>query len=1130
MAIGRSAADHGTCNPIDKRILMIDTLLTTKLRPPRLHRRVLMRTALLDRLAEAMDYRLTVVQAGAGFGKTTTVAALTQHVTGGKWAWYSLDAADRDPQRFLTYLIAAIGQAFPGFPNTAALALQEAVRVSPGGLDTQSWLRVVDVLLNDLNGVQHDTLLILDDYQLVADVAAINAVLDRLLRFLPPYVHVVLASRQAVNFPGLLEWQAKGEVLQFGSAQLALDRREIATLFGTIYGITLNDDEVDTLKSKTDGWPIALQLAWQGLRNMTERTGQSDALALLQHGPQTLAALFAYLAQEVFAQQPQDIRQFLTATAVLRELTPAACGAVSGQGNASGFLTRLDELGLFTTAVGSERYRYHPLFREFLLGQLPADEVCVRHVAAADYFSAGGDYEQAIHHYLGSDAWEQAADAVGQAGEKVLAVGRMDTLETWLRALPPELIATRPRLQILEGDLCRLRGHLDAALERYRAAEQLWRRQIDEAGVSDALRSQALVYLDSGVQAQALLEQALELAERHASPEQKLRLLEMLAENTLNMGQPAQAEALRAKAHALNPSLQIEDRLSVRILLRSGRVHDARRILQAWWQQERQAAAGGQLHAPAAHRETALLLAFIHSVMGEPDAAIEFAQAGIALGERLHSPMLAVFGYTRLGHAWQVKANAMRSSSQQVQQVEHALEASLAAYREARRITDDIGMRRGRLEIMFGLARSSALKGDLDSARRYAAEASEVAQWCGDSWIDAYVALLSASAELAAGNVEGAAAVLPDVLARHRRCGDALGEASSLLQLALAYRALGKLEDLEQSLDALLSLCQDRHYDFLLTLPCLFGLTDAHRGVPLLIHARDRGCKSAYASQLLSRLGLPQIELHPGFQLRVQAFAGFRVWRGTTEIEARDWRRGSARELFQLLLSERGRWMSREQIMERLRPGIDPEASVRDFKAALAALTAALEPERSADQTSSFIAREGSAYRLRPEADIWCDAEVFERECNQGIALMERSGNADGALAQIQQALSLYSGEFLPEAIEAEWTGALRERFSELYQRGSLRLAEALLGAGRLDACIDTCQRILQSMPCCERAYQLTMLAHARRGERPEAVRTYNRCVEQLRAELDITPSRETLVLLQQIVGETSSGDAGTLI
>src|SRR6476661_922851 len=80
-------------------------LLTTKLTPPAGHGQWAPRPRLLQPLAAAARYPLTVVAAPAGFGKTTLLSAWAAGHDG-PVAWVTLDVADRDPQRFWSYLAA----------------------------------------------------------------------------------------------------------------------------------------------------------------------------------------------------------------------------------------------------------------------------------------------------------------------------------------------------------------------------------------------------------------------------------------------------------------------------------------------------------------------------------------------------------------------------------------------------------------------------------------------------------------------------------------------------------------------------------------------------------------------------------------------------------------------------------------------------------------------------------------------------------------------------------------------------------------------------------------------------------------------------------------------------------------
>ncbi len=277
----------------------------------------------------------------------------------------------------------------------------------------------------------------------------------------------------------------------------------------------------------------------------------------------------------------------------------------------------------------------------------------------------------------------------------------------------------------------------------------------------------------------------------------------------------------------------------------------------------------------------------------------------------------------------------------------------------------------------------------------------------------------------------------------------------------------------------------------------------------MLIEARNRRIRPAYVSRVLASLGLPDIDVHPGYQLRVQTLGAFRAWRGEIEIAPREWQRDKARQLFQLLLTHRDHWLQRDEIVDRLWPNLAPESAARDFKVALNALNKAIEPNRSGEATFAFVVREGSAYRLRPEADVWLDATEFDKACEVGLRTSD--------LAQLRSALRLYRGDYLPDALYEDWASEERERLLSLYLRAADKLAGLLIERGEYDEALDICQAILARDVCWERAYRLTMTAHARQGNRPLALRAYQRCVTTLHDELGVEPSTATTTLYETI-------------
>lgn len=1058
------------------------TVLHTKLKPPRLPRTTLIRPRLDALLRNALDYRVTLVQASTGYGKSTALANLAD------WNlplfWYSVSEGDADPRQFLMHLIAAFRQGLPAFSDSLAALL----------FDTDaSALQISDVLLNALNdALRAPALLVVDDYHLAAS-QEVATLFDHFLSFLPADLHVIVASRYAPQWEHLVTWRARGQVLDLKRDALAFTPDEIATLFCETYQYPLSPRDVEILHAQTEGWPIALQLVWQELRAKPHAT-LADVLA---RKTESLDTLFAYLAHAVLAEQPRDVQNFMLESAVLRDLDEEACAAVTSCADVRAMLHDLRERDLFIITLDSTHYRYHHLFHDFLRDQatrLNANAVRERHRRAAEFYQRQENFDEAFYHWRNASAFPQAADLIEAVGDRILREGRLDTLANWLDAIPPEQVAARPLLIFYLGDLARLRSRFEDALAWYAQAERAWRATNDVRGIVRALRGQALIYLDTvrAHQAEELLQKALRLMDGVDDRASQARLLELLAENKLNMGKAAEAETLRERARMLREEGPSEDVLSVRVKLRTGRLDEAREILETWAHDER-----GKPHAPRAHRETMLLLALIYAMQGHAEPARRAAEEGIAIGKQLASPFVTAVAWMRLGHAHQVSGD---------------LSAAIRAYEESIAIGDRLMVRRTRAEAMWGMTRAHGFAGDIRAAQQAAREAIEVTQSAGDAWLIALIQIALGSSLVLARHDRDALPILSDAVAGARSCGDKVAQAAGRLWLALAHWHLNQRARALTQLDEALALGQANRADYLFTARTLLGLQDPRALVPLLLEAKRQGQHAAYIARLLATMHLENFTTHPGFQLRVQTFGAFRVWRGDQEIESREWARKKARQLFLLFVTRRNSLIEREEIFELLYGEMPTEAAVRDFKVALNALNKALEPERGDDEPA-FIAREESAYGLRPGADIWIDAEEFA----QLIAHADKANDAT-ALDLYRRALALYHDDYLiADARYDDWAIAERERLLAMYLRAADRLASELLTRGALDEAIEWCEKILARDRCWEHAYRLMMRAYAQRGDRVQVRRVFEQCVRVLREDLDVEPSAATVAVYRKV-------------
>ena len=174
-------------------------VVQTKLSPLRSLKRTIDRPRLTRRLLESLDYRLTVLQAGAGYGKTTALAMLA--ATHEPLVWYHLESEDTDPLIFLLSLIVSFKKTFPDLSD-APLALLESWQGSSGPLPV---VPVIDTLVNELvEQVVDPVLLVLDDVHLLNQVPDALQIIERLVKHGPPNLHLILSARYPLNLESLI--------------------------------------------------------------------------------------------------------------------------------------------------------------------------------------------------------------------------------------------------------------------------------------------------------------------------------------------------------------------------------------------------------------------------------------------------------------------------------------------------------------------------------------------------------------------------------------------------------------------------------------------------------------------------------------------------------------------------------------------------------------------------------------------------------------------------------------------------------------------------------------------------------------------------------------------------------------
>jgi LuxR family maltose regulon positive regulatory protein len=379
--------------------------------------------------------KLVLVVAPAGYGKTTLVAQWRfSEADSRRFAWLSLDQGDNDPVRLWSYIVRALHRACPELPGEEMLrSLRVRVPDIFGAL--------IPVLVNELAAISVPVVLALDDYHVISEPSCHDQ-LDFLLANLPPSTQIVLLAR--ADPPLLLgRLRATGDLAEIRAPELRFTLAEAVALVRRVSAVRLNDNELAELAERTEGWPAGLYLAALALR------GQESPGAFVRQFAGTNRYIADYLAEEVVSRQPEQIRHFLTRTAILGRFTASLCDAVTGSDSSWMIISALERENLFLVPLDADRqwFRYHHLFAQLLLAQLmqaEPDVVPTLHQRASAWHRVHGSSDEAIGHALAAGEFASAADLMARRWHAYVDIGRVATVRGWLRSFGDDMIAAHP--------------------------------------------------------------------------------------------------------------------------------------------------------------------------------------------------------------------------------------------------------------------------------------------------------------------------------------------------------------------------------------------------------------------------------------------------------------------------------------------------------------------------------------------------------------------------------------------------------------------------------------------------------------------------------------------------------------
>lgn len=255
-------------------------------------------------------------------------------------------------------------------------------------------------------------------------------------------------------------------------------------------------------------------------------------------------------------------------------------------------------------------------------------------------------------------------------------------------------------------------------------------------------------------------------------------------------------------------------------------------------------------------------------------------------------------------------------------------------------------------------------------------------------------------------------------------------------------------------------------------------------------------------------------------QVKLFLLGRFEVAYAGQLLSADAWPRKKAAALMKRLAHDQR--LLKDQAIEFLWPETDFTSASNSLYNTVSSLRKTIDTAFGNAAANTVFRFEKGILTLAPSA--WVDVREFEQLSN-----VQTADTAEQRIANLEQALEIYRGDLLPDDAYEDWTLLPRQALNQ--RQREVRIALASYRRDTLDyaGAIQLLTPLLAHDLLDEPVHRELMRLYTLSGQRHEALRQYQTCVDSLAKELDVPPSPETAALYAQILSGKLSPPPSTV-